>query len=292
MSILLFGATGRLGKRVREALMKNHSIVMPAHTQMPVESKRLSEYISSIRPTVIINCSAFNGLEACRENPRQAMEVNCMAVGVMAAEAMRLGCGFIHFSTDYAEPAIDVYGATKYAGEKLALIYAKTTVFRVMSIYDPRDMVGSLSPVKKFQEGYGHIHTDPIKVLYQITAPTYTGWLAQVVAAFVEKFGWKDAPGFYCMAPFGKERKINFGHYAIEKFCGSKYAVIQEAADLPIPRPQVSVFSHEEIQRARWLTDKLGMGYHPNIQDNLDMAFTAWQNESHAGVGKSTSHIA
>lgn len=291
MKILLFGATGRLGKRVREALMKKHDIIMPAHTQMPVESKRLPEYIDSIRPQIIINCSAYNGLEACRENPRGAMEVNCMAVGVMAAEAMRIKCGFIHFSTDYAEPAVDIYGATKYAGEKLALIYSGATVFRIMSIYDPRDMAGSLSPVKGFIEGKGKIDS-PIKVFYQITAPTYTGWLAKVTAAFVEKYGWKDAPGFYCMAPFGKTRKLNFGHEAVKLFCGSNYCVIEEGADLPIPRPHVSIFSQNEIMRAQWLTNRLGMGDHPSIQDNLDMAFAAWQTENHAGVGSSTGNIA
>ena len=291
MKILLFGATGRLGKRVKAKLSINHEVITPTHTQMPVESTRVSEYIDSINPRIIINCSAMNGLEECRENPRQAMEVNCMAVGTIAAEAMRKRCGFVHFSTDYAEPAIDVYGATKYAGEKLALIYSGATVFRLMSIYDPADMAGALSPVKKFMAGKGKTDS-PIRVFYQITAPTFTGWIADVIGAFVDKHGWKDAPGLYHLAPYGQTSKKHFGYEAVEKFCGSKFCVIEVGADLPIPRPHVSLFKTDEIQRAHWLVDKLKVGSLPSIRENLDMAFRVWQNESHAGVGSSTSNSA
>ena len=293
MKILLFGGSGRLGARVWNALyaeVDGVEIVAPTHTQMPVESKRIPELIEHLRPNLIINCSAMNGLENCRENPRRAMEVNCMAPGVMAAEAMKRGCGFIHFSTDYAEPAVDVYGATKYAGEKLAMLYENAAVFRLMSIYDITDMAGSLSPVKLALEGKCS-QEKKARVLYQITAPTFTGWIAQVIAKYVASKLWlkKDSAGLFCLSPYGQESKLHFAEDAIDMFLQRRtVGWVEEGNDLKIPRPTHSVFDFNAHSRRIWLLSQLGLTL-PSIRENLEMAYRMWQSERHAGVSQSAS---
>lgn len=297
MRILLFGASGRLGRRILAKLMsgpKHWEINFPKHTQMPVESSIVPDYIRRMRPNLIINASAMNGLEACRDNPRQAVETNCMAVSTLTTEAMSLGAGFIHFSTDYAEPAVDVYGATKFAGEKLALLYDKTAVFRLMSIYDPRDMAGSLSPVRDVLNGKA-TGESPAKVLYQITAPTFTGWVADVIFNYIEKKMWLrpgglETNGLFHLAPYGQTSKLHFAQEAIDLFVGKLgHQRVTEANELTIKRPAYSVFETKDWQHTQWLLNHLKI-QSPSIRDNLEQAHQVWQTENHAGADQSASN--
>ena len=81
---------------------------------------------------VIINCAAYTDVEAAQDNPREAMDVNAGAAGILADAARETGAVLVHISTDYvfdgkantpyredaAASAVNVYGMTKLEGER------------------------------------------------------------------------------------------------------------------------------------------------------------------------------
>jgi dTDP-4-dehydrorhamnose reductase len=285
MKILVFGGSGRLGKRVVQILAPEYTVIAPSHEEMAVESRYLPDYIKAISPKLVINCTAFNGMEACHEDPMKAIDVNSVAPGIMACATRDIGARFIHFSSDYATIPFGVYCSTKAAGEQNALINQDALVIRVMSIYDTTDFAGALGPVTQYRQGRGREMENPIKVLKQSTSPTYTGWIAKVVLEYVKRLNDNPMTGIVEISPLDFISKADFGRDAINLFIGTRRVYIEIGNELKLPRPELSVFSVKEVFR---FLDWLKIPY-PTVNDNLQMAYEAWQSETNAGFGSRAS---
>jgi dTDP-4-dehydrorhamnose reductase len=288
MKILVFGGSGRLGKRVVEVLAPDHLIHAPTHHEVPVESSYLTAFIDSVRPNMVINCTAMNGLERCDQNPGEAIDINSIAPGIMAVATRDIKASFIHFSTDYANPPVSVYGATKLAGEGSALINPRALVIRVMSIYDFTDFAGSLGPIQQWEDGRGRSVESPIKVFKQRTSPTYTGWIAEVVKACVNKYHTRTKFGVVELSPSDSMWKLYFGIEALKLFLGDRDFHIETGNDLKIARPLVSLFNTAGVHD---FLDELNIPY-TTVKENLLMAYDAWQTHTHAGSGTRASRSA
>jgi dTDP-4-dehydrorhamnose reductase len=136
MRILIFGASGQLGRDIVDALSPLYELICPAHETLSVESgKDIAEYVSSTRPSAIINAAAFHDLEQCEAHPLLAFSVNALGPLYMVRAANVIGASFYHISTDYVfsgaqtRPYVEsdlaapcnVYGHSKLAGERFAL---------------------------------------------------------------------------------------------------------------------------------------------------------------------------
>ena len=89
-------------------------------------------FIEKIKPSIIINASAYTNVEAAEDQEELASIINFKVVDTLAKIAKKLNILFIHFSTDYVfdgtknDPYLEddlpcplnVYGKTKLAGEK------------------------------------------------------------------------------------------------------------------------------------------------------------------------------
>lgn len=278
--VLVFGGHGRLGKRIVQVFSNDWEVVAPKHFEMPVESPHVWKFVETIAPHLVINCAAMNGMEACHKDPEQAVAVNTMAVANLATVCQDLGIRFIHFSSDYAIDKIGVYGATKAAGESLALICSNSLVIRLMSIYDT-DFAGSLGPVDQFNKGRGSIN-NPIKVLSQTTAPTFCGWIAEVTHALAKHGGEK---GILHLAPSGRISKLLFGYRALELFCDETDCHIVEGNELALRRPDCSLF---DLRQTEKILHMLGHIL-PTIEENLIQCHETWEHEIHAGTTRTSA---
>jgi dTDP-4-dehydrorhamnose reductase len=83
-------------------------------------------------PDIILNAAAYTAVDRAESEPDVALAVNAQAPAILAEEALRTGALLVHYSTDYVFDGsktgpwvetdktgpLNVYGATKLAGEK------------------------------------------------------------------------------------------------------------------------------------------------------------------------------
>ncbi|MEO8253834.1 MAG: sugar nucleotide-binding protein, partial [Flavobacterium sp.] len=95
----------------------------------------LEDQLRLINPDIIVNCAAYTAVDKAESEKELADIVNHLAVGILADWSSKNNFKLIHVSTDYVfdgssataltENAptnpINVYGATKLAGEQLCL---------------------------------------------------------------------------------------------------------------------------------------------------------------------------
>lgn len=137
MRVLLFGATGQVGAaltaRLRGDADQIVELVTPSSAEVPLtDAVALEHYIEAQAPQVIVNAAAYTRVDDAEREPDVAFAVNGVAPGVMARVAQRHGARLVHLSTDYvfdgtgslpygteATPSpVNVYGASKLAGEE------------------------------------------------------------------------------------------------------------------------------------------------------------------------------
>ncbi len=106
--------------------------------------------LAAHRPDAVLNTAAFHNMPQCEERPGRAFAVNAVGALNLARAAAELGARNVYFSTDYVfdgakgEPYVEtdrpaplnVYGASKLAGERLSEVYAPgSLVLRVSGLY-------------------------------------------------------------------------------------------------------------------------------------------------------------
>lgn len=110
----------------------------------------LHRVISNIRPDYIINCAAYTAVDLAQSNQVDSYRLNCSSVRSLAQLATQYNAILIHFSTDYVFDGhatspysvdhltnpINVYGASKLAGE-LAVRQSSCNyyIFRISWLY-------------------------------------------------------------------------------------------------------------------------------------------------------------
>jgi dTDP-4-dehydrorhamnose reductase len=113
------------------------------------DHRAVVDCVSALRPDAIINCAAYNYVDAAEDDPVAALNVNAFGVRSLAHAAANVGAALVHFSSDfvfegtasraYAEddPANpkSVYAASKLLGEWFARDAPSAYVVRVESLF-------------------------------------------------------------------------------------------------------------------------------------------------------------
>ena len=208
MKILLIGASGQLGADI---LRNNpgHAVQAPSHSELDVVNA--GDAIRRVRPDAVINCAAFHNVPLCEEKPEEAFRVNAIAVRDLARACAEANAWFVTFSSDYVfggdkrEPYLEtdlpqplqVYGATRLAGESLALAAApqRAVVIRTCGLYG---QAGSRAKGGNFVDGRvadGRAGKRIEMASEQTVAPTSTHDLSRAVYSLLAHP--KLAPGLY-----------------------------------------------------------------------------------------------
>jgi dTDP-4-dehydrorhamnose reductase len=152
MKIAVIGANGQLGTDlVAACLEKQWDVVGLTHGDINVEDEvSVRTVLAAIRPAAVLNTAAFHHVPRCEQDPARAFSVNAVGALNVARSAQELGSTVVYYSTDYVFDGekrsayteadlprpVNVYGATKLAGEHLTLTYAeRSLVLRISGIY-------------------------------------------------------------------------------------------------------------------------------------------------------------
>ncbi|WP_215846274.1 dTDP-4-dehydrorhamnose reductase [Candidatus Pantoea bituminis] len=158
MDILLFGKNGQVGWELQRALaplgnliaLDRHSADYCGDFENP---QGIAETVRKLKPTVIVNATAYTAVDKAESDKEKAQLVNATAVEFLAKAAEECGALLVHYSTDYvfngsgdkpwneddATEPMNVYGETKRQGEQaIARNMSKYLIFRTSWVYAAR----------------------------------------------------------------------------------------------------------------------------------------------------------
>jgi sialic acid synthase SpsE/dTDP-4-dehydrorhamnose reductase len=150
MAILLFGATGMLGRAIATEAARRDLPVVGASRHGPdrvidlAATHLVRALIESVRPNLVINAAAITSLDACERDPCLANAVNARAVEIMSEYCRAADIALVHVSTDHfftgdrdrphCEGApvtlVNAYARAKFAAEGFAALSPRALVVR------------------------------------------------------------------------------------------------------------------------------------------------------------------
>ncbi len=198
MKLLVTGGRGQLGRALcREARDRGLDVVS---TDLPeLDITRLSDVrarVAAERPDAIVNCAAYNAVDAAEEDFPAALLGNAVGPRNLALAAERAGILLVHFSTDYVfdgekgEPytiaddprPLGAYGRSKLAGEReVRALAGRHLLVRLSWVFGPE---GENFPAKVLR--WCRDRASIRVVTDQVSSPSYAADLAPAVLDLME----------------------------------------------------------------------------------------------------------
>ena len=268
--IVVTGAGGQLGTALRGLLTTEARYLTRADLDIR-DGAAVGPAIAGA--SLVINCAAYNSVDAAETDPETAWAVNVLAVERLAAESRDAGAGFVTFSTDYvfsgdrstpytesAEPGpLSEYGRGKLEGERLALAaHPGALVVRTSWVVSEGSSNFAAAIVRKARQG-------PLRVVDDQTGhPTIAADLARGVLAAADR----NATGLLHLANQGVTTRFGLAREAVE-LAGLDPELVQPctSAELgsPAVRPAYSVLDSERL-------DEIGIDALPHYRPGLGAA--------------------
>jgi dTDP-4-dehydrorhamnose reductase len=225
--VVVIGATGQLGSDLVRTFDRPGALIPLGSRDLDVlDAARVRSTLTDLRPTVVINATAYNFVDRAEEERPQAFALNAEAVGSLAAACHALGAVFVHFSTDYvfdghkqtpyvetdAPAPLGAYGESKLAGERLALERCeRAVIFRVSGLFG----IAGGSGKGNFVETMLRLAREgkPLRVVAdQVLGPSYTLDLARKVWAVLPR----TTHSLYHLTSGGQTSWYDFARRAFE----------------------------------------------------------------------------
>jgi len=258
MKILLLGKNGQVGWELQRSLAPLGDLVSVDRRTVNglcgdlTDLAALRATIRAVKPTVIVNAAAYTAVDKAETEPEMADLVNGQAVRVMAEEALAGDSWLIHYSTDYVfsgagsrswsedDPVtpLNLYGASKLAGERAILeCGCKHLIFRTCWVYAARgnNFAKTMLRLAKDRESLNVISD-------QVGAPTGADLIADITALSILKVIQRpELAGIYHLAAGGEVSWHGYASYVINfaKANGEDLAVnaISKIATTAYPTP-------------------------------------------------------
>jgi dTDP-4-dehydrorhamnose reductase len=198
MRVLVTGSSGQLGSELKRLTDSSADFTFVDRQIMPLDQPATFRAVfEEFRPAVLINAGAYTAVDKAESEPELAYAVNATAVGALASLCKEFGVLLIHISTDYVfdgaanrpyletDPVnpLGVYGASKEAGEQLALAYERAIVIRTSWVYSyyGKNFVKTMLRLLREKESLGVVND-------QVGRPTYAADLASAILDIVRQY--------------------------------------------------------------------------------------------------------
>lgn len=260
MRILLFGKNGQLATMCRASFEeRNISYVALDRDACDVRQKEsVLDAVRTYRPTLLWNAAGYTNVDAMEGEGREAgWAVNAQAPKYMAEAAEELNIPLIHVGTDYVFDGqqrtpyretdtphpLNVYGASKLAGDTAVQSYAKAIILRVSWLYGP----GEQNFVRKFL-AFNRGKTENNITGDEYAVPTHVSSLLGSAMDLVER----EAFGLYHVRDGAPDAGVSRAEYgrAIARLVGmdiTLHEVPMASWNLPAERPAYSVLSTDKV---------------------------------------------
>ena len=267
--ILVTGAIGQLGQSLQKLSQKEKAfqfLFTDSETLDITNKEEVLNFFWQNEPDVCINAAAYTAVDLAETDTEKAFLVNADGTENLALACAEYNAQFIHVSTDYVFDGtnnleyteedftnpLGVYGASKLAGEELALeANPCTIILRTSWVYSEfgKNFVKTMLSLFATKEELN-------VVADQYGQPTNATDLAEAILTIVKTE--KKTPGIF---NFSNEGKISWYDFAqkIAELSGSKIKInpiVTSQYPTPAKRPQNSTLDLSKIKST----------YHINIK--------------------------
>jgi dTDP-4-dehydrorhamnose reductase len=260
MKVLVVGARGRLGAAVAREFQPHADVVALGHADIDItDDACVQSRVSEEAPDVVVNCAAYNDVDAAENDPVRALNVNALGVRALARAAESLDATLVHYSTDFVfdgttdRPYVEsdppnpqsVYAMSKLLGEWFAADVPRHYVLRVESLFgDVQDgeTSGSVATIVARLQAGAEV---PVFV-DRTVSPTYVVDAAAATRALIDR-----------KLPYGLYHCVNSGRCTWWEFSQEVARLIGRPArlkpitldsvSLPAPRPIYGALSNERL---------------------------------------------
>jgi dTDP-4-dehydrorhamnose reductase len=214
VKLLILGSNGQLGREILRLAGEAPGIDPVGLTREDIDLGQATTIPDRLEPMgfdVLVNCAAYTAVDAAETDAEAAFAVNAYAVEEVARACRRAGARLVHVGTDYvfdgeadrpyrpddAPAPINVYGASKLAGEALARRAHSdgTLVVRTSSVFGQGG--NFVRTILRAGAERGHLRVVDDVVM----APTYAADLAAGILALLAA---EPAPGTYHLTNDGR----------------------------------------------------------------------------------------
>lgn len=196
MKVLLLGAKGMLGQALQRELADQEITAWDREELDITDAEAVKKRVGEVMPEVIVNAAAHTNVDEAEQQRELALAVNAEGVRNVARAAKDTGATVVQYSTDYVfpgtnergygeddipGPAVNVYGASKLAGEQaLQGSGARYFLIRTAWLYGAggKNFVDTMLKL-------GHEQSEIRVVNDQHGSPTWTRDLAQATRRLV-----------------------------------------------------------------------------------------------------------
>ena len=259
MKVLITGADGQLGLAFQEELKRRNIDFFPTDiVSCDITKKDQVDYlISRQKPTVLLNCAAYNLVDEAEDNPDIAFSINSKAVEILVKACKDNGIFFVHYSTDYVFDGtkntpyieedtpnpINIYGRSKHKGEKIACETSKDyLVFRTSWMYG-KGKQNFLYKLKQWakEEKTLRISSDEVSV------PTYADDIVMATLAGLKQ----GKRGLYHLTNSGHASRCELAEYFLKRAGIDKQIIPVPSASFKqkAKRPLFSAMSNAKLCR-------------------------------------------
>lgn len=278
-SFLILGSNGQLGREfVKEFTARRIPFTAPDERDCDITStETMATMLDGHRPSVVLNCAAYNAVDQAEAAPDTAYRINAEAVRTVAELCRQRRIMLVHYSSDYIfdgrkgspyteqDPAgpLNVYGRSKRAGEE-AVLHAggEHLLLRTSWVFGngPQNFIHKLLQWSK---------KNPVLRLTadETSVPTCTLDIVDVTLDAVRM----RLSGLYHLTNSGVASRYDWGRYVAEKLALSSEIQPASLDEFPSParRPKYSAMSNAA------LTSALGRPI-PAWQDAVDRFLTVY----------------
>lgn len=248
--VVFFGGSGLLAvnwaKKICHSyevylIMHKRKIQLPGvkviHFNQEFETS-FTQFISILKPDIIVNCAALTNVDFCESNPFMASEINTVLPKKIAIIAKKIEAKLVHISTDHLFDGekniyneedqvspINQYAKTKAAAEKDVLLIDENALIVRTNFYG-----WGLSYRKSFSdfilEGLRN-NTDLLLFNDVYYSPIYIGELIRLIHLVLEK----NCVGIYNIVGSEVISKYDFGIAIAEVFNLSNESIFTSSID-------------------------------------------------------------
>jgi len=258
MKYLIIGKYGQLAKEFQRLLSsKGEEYIALSHEEADVRDYvKLKRVFDAYKPSVVINCSAYNQVDKAESDYEEAMKVNALGPYNLALLCKEYGSFLVHYSTDYVfdgskreglyteadEPnPLNKYGLSKLLGELFAMQATHNMLLLRVSWVFGEGIQNFIYKVLSWSKEREVLQVS----VDEVSVPTWARRIAMVSYEAVNK----GLTGLYHLVSSGHASRYEWAKQVL-KLCHKENLVVPVSADsfnLQARRPKFSAMSNERI---------------------------------------------
>ena len=273
MKVVITGANGQLGLAFQQEFIRRNVLFWGSDLATCNIAKReqVEQMLDAHRPSVLINCAAYNFVDEAQENQAAAFEVNTEAVKILAQACCTRSIKFVHYSSDYVFDGkkgglyteedmtnpLNVYGLSKYKGEAaVRAIGIDHLVFRTSWVYGDGKQ-NFLYKISQWAQNNAELKVS----VDEVSVPTCVEDIVGVTLKALEK----GIRGLYHLTSSGHASRYEWAKFFLKAsgFATQVIPVPMSYFQLKAVRPLFSAMSNEKILK------ELGIGI-PSWQEGVE----------------------